>query len=344
MQNKAKRGSCSECRQRKIKCCRSRPCLNCISRNLTCSDSDDEQQMVQVKAAKPCNPVAFVACLQITAERVDQIAASAVDSKLNPVLVIRMAEAGFMIRPLLDILIRLPPSVRSVLDEWLPVLGRNYAKLSANANRLNAMRPALPASDVLDTPDANTGLGIDAIEDLTKCDTWVSITYDLIKGGRKFVKMGAGMADFFNCHREEQLARVAANELPLCCSDDQSGSISETACFECGIVTGVTMSDYRSAQTMRRSRAVRECRQKGESTSTSKQVPLSRACLTVLRFRLFFHSMPAAFQSCLQSTGPAHSRFLPPPAAPPSPPSPVGPRGRKSRAFRQASQAISCIR
>ena len=126
--------------------------------------------------------------------------------------------------------------------------------------------------------------------------------------------------------------------------DDQSGSISETACFECGIVTGVTMSDYRSAQTMRRSRAVRECRQKGESTSTSKQVPLSRACLTVLRFRLFFHSMPAASQSCLQPTGPAHSRFLPPPAAPPSPPSPVGPRGRKSRAFRQASQAISCIR
>ena len=72
VQNKAKRGSCSECRQRRIKCCRSRPCLNCISRNLTCSDSDDEQQMVQVKAAKPCNPVAFVACLQITAERVDQ--------------------------------------------------------------------------------------------------------------------------------------------------------------------------------------------------------------------------------------------------------------------------------
>ena len=180
--------------------------------------------MVQVKAAKPSNPIAFVRCLQCTAERVDQIAAAAAEVNLSPVLVIRMAEAGFQIQPLLDVLLRLPPSVKDVLGEWLPVLAKNFAKLSANATRLDALmskmpRPALPAPDALDTPDVDTGLGIDAIEDLVKCDAWLSIVYDLVKGGRKFIKMGAGLAGFFNCHTEEMLARVAANELPLSCTE-----------------------------------------------------------------------------------------------------------------------------
>ena len=180
--------------------------------------------MVQVKAAKPEYPIAFVGCLQCTAERVDQIAAAAVEVNLSPVLVVRIAEAGYQIQPILDILLRLPPSVKDVLGEWLPVLGKNFAKLSANSNRLGALmskmpRPALPSPDVLDTPDVSTGLSIDEIEDLVKCDAWVSIVYDLVKGGRKFVKMGAGLAGFFNCHTEEMLARVAANELPLNCTE-----------------------------------------------------------------------------------------------------------------------------
>jgi hypothetical protein len=218
---KGKRGSCSECRQRRIKCCRQRPCLNCVSRKRTCSEKDDEQ-MVQVKAAKPGYPIAFVGCLQCTAERVDQIAAAAVEVNLSPVLVVRIAEAGYQIQPILDILLRLPPSVKDVLGEWLPVLEKIFAKLSANSNRLGTLMSKMPrpAPDVLDThDDVNTGLSIDVIEDLVKCDAWSSITYDLVKGGRKFIKMGAGLSDFFNCHTEEMLARVAANELPLSCTE-----------------------------------------------------------------------------------------------------------------------------
>lgn len=219
--SKGKRGSCSECRQRKRKCCRRRPCLNCISRSLICIAADDDEQVVQVKVARPSNPVASVRWLRIDqiaeAARVHHIAASAAELKLSPVPVVCMTDAGFLIRPLLDILIKLPPSVKNVLDEWLP-------KLSVNASRLNAMmskmsRPTLAAPEVLDTPDVNTGLGIDAIEEMVKCDAWLSITYDLVQGGRQFIKMGAGLAGFFNFHAEEMLARVAANNLPLNCTE-----------------------------------------------------------------------------------------------------------------------------
>ena len=68
----SERGSCSECRQRKRKCCRQRPCLNCISRSLTCIAADDDETVVQVKVARPSNPVASARWL-----RIDQIAEAA---------------------------------------------------------------------------------------------------------------------------------------------------------------------------------------------------------------------------------------------------------------------------
>jgi hypothetical protein len=49
--SKRKRGSCHFCRTHRIKCCRRRPCLNCLSRGFECVDAGGDV-MVQVNGAR----------------------------------------------------------------------------------------------------------------------------------------------------------------------------------------------------------------------------------------------------------------------------------------------------
>ena len=219
---KSKRGGCSFCRRQRTRCCGQRPCLNCVARGLACTDPGGPD-MVQVKAPRLVRPVPFKRCVRVTADRIDKLAESAVQIGLPPMLIVRMAEAGFEIKALMDFVIRLPPAVRGVLDDWLPVLGKHFKKLAENSEAMHVLTAKLPqpavSPDASEKEPADTGMSVEAINEMVECDTWYSLTYDLVNGGRKYLKFGAGIAEFMDCHAEELSARMAANELPLCSSE-----------------------------------------------------------------------------------------------------------------------------
>ena len=216
--------SCQQCRKGRRKCSQTRPCVQCVARGDGKDCCDDNAQQIH-------RPLSSAQTLQLTAVsglvKARELMLPGWMGDFGAILLSRMGESGFPMDQMQNILLNLPPSVSTVLAEWFPVVCKAYAKRLCRAHEHHQHERAGAPQDPRSHPtiagwndhESSQEERMEELDQLAGHENWFSIVYDPVSGRRNAVHVGRGMAAMLGMHHEEFMARVAANDLPLLCSE-----------------------------------------------------------------------------------------------------------------------------
>lgn len=85
-------------------------------------------------------PLGIKPVIEITQDMTAALAQAAIGSKLSPMLMLRMAEIGVSKEVIMSVLLNLSPSMRAVIDEWVPQLSAMYVRLLRNNEAINELK------------------------------------------------------------------------------------------------------------------------------------------------------------------------------------------------------------
>jgi hypothetical protein len=161
-------------------------------------------------------PLGIKPVIEITQDMTAALAQAAIGSKLSPMLMLRMAEIGVSKEVIMSVLLNLSPSMRAVIDEWVPQLSAMYVRLLRNNEAINELKlVAMHSAEPELCIQEDEAHSVEAITQRLGHEKWYSIVYDPKSGLRSFIQVGRGLPEMLGYHMEEFLSRVAANDMPL---------------------------------------------------------------------------------------------------------------------------------